>query len=344
LIFHLESKEIDIPLGVHFHNDTELAVANTIVGVEEGCNHVQGTINGYGERCGNANLCSVIPNLQLKKGYQCIPEENMVKLSHLSHFLSEVANMYHHDNQPYVGKSAFAHKGGVHVSAVMKDSRTYEHINPEKVGNTQRVLVSELSGRSNILYKAEKMSPKLKKNKRKVKEILTKLKELEYEGYQFESAESSFELVVKRMIGDLEERFGLEGFRVTIEKNSSEAPRSEATIRLNVNELIEHTAAEGIGPVHALDKALRKALVRFYPQIKNLRLIDYKVRDINTKQGTRAKVRVLIETSADKYRIGTVGVSENIIEASWQALVDSYAYYLVKEGIKVKESAAYEAV
>ncbi|MEJ2629323.1 MAG: alpha-isopropylmalate synthase regulatory domain-containing protein, partial [bacterium] len=213
-----------------------------------------------------------------------------------------------------------------------------------KVGNIQRVLVSELSGRSNVLYKAEKMLPNLKKDKEKVKEIVNKLKQLENEGYQFESAESSFELLIKKMTSDLEQGFGLEGFRVTIEKNSSEPPRSEATIRLRVNDLIEHTAAEGVGPVHALDKALRKALIHFYPQIKNVRLIDYKVRDINTTKGTSAKVRVLIETFSDKYRISTIGVSENIIEASWQALVDSYVYYLMKEGIKAKPMPEYKQV
>lgn len=338
------AEEIEVPLGVHFHNDSELAVANTLIAVEHGCVQVQGTINGYGERCGNANLCSIIPNLQLKGDYTCIPDDKMPKLFHLSRFVSEVANMHHQDNQPYVGKSAFAHKGGVHVSAVMKDSRTYEHISPEKVGNTQRVLVSELSGRSNVLYKTKTMLPGLKENKEKVKQIVNKLKELEHKGYQFESAESSFELLVKQLTGDLKLDFKLEGFRVTIEKNSTDLPRSEATIRLKVDDFIEHTAAEGVGPVHALDKALRKALMRFYPQIKKLRLIDYKVRDINTTRGTQAKVRVLIETLSDKYRISTVGVSENIIEASWQALIDSYVYYLVKERIKVKESSTYEMV
>jgi len=322
-------KRIKISLGIHAHNDSDMGVANSIIAVEEGCEHVQGTINGYGERCGNANLCSVIPNLQLKQGYKCVPDESLSQLNSLSHFVSEIANVRIPSNMPFVGKSAFTHKGGIHVSAVMKDHRTYEHIVPEKVGNSRRVLVSDLSGKSNVLYKADELNIDLEKQKEKVPEIVDRLKDLENAGYQFEAAESSFELLVKKMTGEWQDFFKLEGFRVIIEKNSHGSPRSEATVRLRVNEVIEHSASEGNGPVHALDKALRKALVKFFPEIKEMHLSDYKVRVLNAKNGTGAKVRVLIESSTDKATWSTVGVSENIIEASWQALMDSVSYYLM---------------
>ncbi|MCJ7813764.1 citramalate synthase [bacterium] len=320
------------PLGIHTHNDSDLAVANTIVAVEEGCTHVQGTINGYGERCGNANLCTIIPNLQLKRGYQCISDENLSKLTSLSHFVSEIANVAHSYKMPFVGKSAFAHKGGIHVSAVMKDRRTYEHIIPEKVGNSQRVLVSDLSGRSNIFYKANELKIDLQKHQDKVPAIVDKIKQMENEGFQFEAAEGSFELLVRKIIGEIKESFELEGIRVLIEKNAmNEEPRSEATVRLKVNHVKEHTAAEGKGPVDALDRAMRKALVKFFPEIEKMHLSDYKVRVINPKEATGAKVRVLIESCTDEYTWSTVGVSENIIEASWQALTDSVQYFLMRE-------------
>ncbi len=306
-----------------------MGVANSIIAVEEGCRHVQGTINGYGERCGNANLCSIIPNLQLKQGYKCVPDENLSQLNSLSHFVSEIANVRIPSNMPFVGKSAFTHKGGIHVSAIMKDHRTYEHIVPEKVGNSRRVLVSDLSGRSNVLYKADELNIDLEKQKEKVSEIVSRLKDLENAGYQFEAAEGSFELLVKKMTREWQDFFKLEGFRVIIEKNSHGSPRSEATVRLRVNEVIEHSASEGNGPVHALDKALRKALVKFFPEIQEMHLSDYKVRVLNAKNGTGAKVRVFIESSTDKATWSTVGVSENIIEASWQALMDSVSYYLM---------------
>ncbi len=324
-------EKVSIPLGIHAHNDSDIAVANTIAAVQEGCVHVQGTINGYGERCGNANLCSVIPNLQLKCNCNCVPERNLQKLTMLSHFVTEVANLSQPLNLPYVGRSAFAHKGGIHVSAVMKDSRTYEHINPEKVGNSQRVLISDLSGRSNVLYKADKLKIDLEKHKDKVPEIVKKLKNLENEGYQFEAAEGSFELLLKKMTGEWKDFFKLEGIRVTVEKDESGIPRSEATIRLNVDGKKEHTAAEGDGPVNALDKALRKALTKFYPSIEKMKLTDYKVRVLDAEKATAAKVRVLIDSASKGNSWGTVGVSENIIEASWQALTDSIAYYLMHD-------------
>jgi len=329
--------QINTTLGIHAHNDSELAVANSLAAVDAGCEHVQGTINGYGERTGNANLCSIIPNLQLKGEYRCVSDAQLPRLTALSHFVSEVANLTHPGNLPFVGKSAFAHKGGIHVSAVMKNVKTYEHIEPEAIGNQRRVLVSDLSGKSNVLYKAEELNLDLNGNKEKIGEIVTRLKEMENEGYQFEAAEASFELLVKKMTQEWQDYFNLEGFRVMIEKNSSEEPRAEASIRMKVNGVTEHTAAEGNGPVNALDEALRKALDRFYPEIGKMHLADYKVRVLNEKAATGAKVRVLIESTCNGDTWGTVGVSENIIEASWQALIDSFSYYLAKTADKTKE-------
>lgn len=330
-------KEVNTTLGIHAHNDSDLAVANSLAAVDAGCEHVQGTINGYGERTGNANLCSIIPNLQLKGDYRCVSDDRLPRLTALSHFVSEVANLTHPGNLPFVGKSAFAHKGGIHVSAVMKNVRTYEHIDPEAIGNQRRVLVSDLSGKSNVLYKAEELDLDLNGNKERIGEIVTRLKEMENEGYQFEAAEASFELLVKKMNQEWQDYFDLEGFRVMIEKNSSEESRAEASIRMKVNGVTEHTAAEGNGPVNALDKALRKALDRFYPEIGKMHLTDYKVRVLNEKAATGAKVRVLIESSCNGDTWGTVGVSENIIEASWQALIDSFSYYLAKTADETKE-------
>jgi len=318
------------PLGIHAHNDSEVAVANSIAAVNAGIVHVQGTINGYGERCGNANLCSIIPNLQLKHDYQCVPDEQIDNLTSLSHFVSEMANLTHPNNLPFVGKSAFAHKGGVHVSAVMKDEQTYEHIVPEAIGNKRRVLVSDLSGKSNVKYKADELDIDLDGHSEKVPTIVKQLKELENNGYQFEAAEASFELLVKKITEEWEDFFRLEGFRVLVEKNESDNPRSEATIRLQVNGQTEHTAAEGVGPVHALDRALRKALHNFYPAIEKIQLSDYKVRVLNEKDGTEAKVRVLVESTSNGMSWTTVGVSENILDASWQALLDSFSYFLAK--------------
>jgi 2-isopropylmalate synthase len=330
--------QISTPLGIHAHNDSELAVANSLAAIDSGCMHVQGTINGYGERCGNANLCSIIPNLQVKKGYFCVPEESLARLTSLSHFVSEVANLSHPHRAAFVGRSAFAHKGGVHVSAVMKDATTYEHMTPETVGNQRRVLVSDLSGRSNVFYKADELKVNLEEHSKKVPDIVEKLKCLENQGFQYEAAEASFDLLIRRMIEDWEEFFRLEGFRAIIEKNATGETRSEVSIRVNVNDHSEHTASEGSGPVHALDLALRKALIKFYPEIEEIHLSDYKVRVLNEKDGTSAKVRVLIESSAGDDSWCTVGVSENIIEASWQALMEGISYYLMKKRGNVKNA------
>ncbi|MEX2456992.1 MAG: citramalate synthase [Balneolaceae bacterium] len=327
-------------LGIHAHNDSELAVANSLAAVNAGCEHVQGTINGYGERCGNANLCSVIPNLQLKQNFSCIPDENLSQLSALSGFVSEVANVTHDNKLPYVGRSAFAHKGGIHVSAVIKNEQTYEHIKPKTVGNKRRVLVSDLSGKSNVFYKSEELGIDLEHHQEKVPAIVEKLKQLENKGYQFEAAEASFELLVKNMTEACDKPFDLEGFRVIMERDSFGVSRSEATIRVNVGGQMEHSAAEGNGPVHALDNALRKALCKFYPDIADVTLKDYKVRVLNEKDGTGAKVRVLIDSGREGKSWGTVGVSKNIVDASWQAITDSMNFYLMNhstENLKKRE-------
>ena len=317
-------------LGIHTHNDAEMAVANTIVAVKEGATQVQGTINGYGERCGNANLCSIIPNLKFKLGIDCLPDKSLSMLAEVSHYVAEIANLIPQANQPYVGMSAFAHKGGVHIDAIQKHPLSYEHISPEKVGNRRRILVSELSGKSSILYKAEELGLDLKKDEEKIKKVLKTLKNLEHQGYQFEGAEGSFELLVKKIVGRYKKTFNLKGFRVVVEKRDGKMV-SEATIRLTVKGKEEHTAALGDGPVNALDNALRKALEEFYPVLKEMHLTDYKVRILNPETGTKAVTRVLIESSDKKNTWGTVGVSENIIEASWKALVDSIEFKLSKE-------------
>jgi 2-isopropylmalate synthase len=325
-------KKITIPLGIHVHNDTEMAVANTMLAVKEGVQMVHGTINGYGERCGNANLCSIIPNLKLKMGIDCITNDQLRKITEVSRFVSELANLPHHRYLPYVGESAFAHKGGLHVSAIRKNDATYEHIQPGLVGNRQRVLISDLSGESNILYKAAEFKIDLKSKDPKVKKILDDLKRLENEGFQFEGAEGSFEILIKKALGQHRRFFELMGFRVIVEKKEEEVPPlSEATIMVRVGDQVEHTAAVGNGPVNALDNAIRKALEKFYPELKEVKLLDYKVRILSTKDGTAAQTRVLIESGDGGSKWGTVGVSENIIQASWQALVDSIDYKLLKK-------------
>ncbi|MDZ7718213.1 MAG: citramalate synthase [Balneolaceae bacterium] len=332
---------IGAPIGIHSHNDCELGVANAVAAVEAGAMHVQGTINGYGERCGNANLCSVIPNLQLKLGYSCIPEEQMKHLSTLSKYVSELANLIPDNKQPYVGKSAFAHKGGIHVSAVMKNEQTYEHVKPELIGNSRRVLLSELSGKSNISYKSDELGFDFDKTSKEGAEIISELKRLENEGYQFEAAEASFELLVKQKTNKTPEFFHLEGFRVIMERNARGESRAEATIKVRVNDQIELCAAEGNGPVNALDAALRKALCEFYPEISTVQLQDYKVRVLNEKDGTGAKVRVLIDSAQDGSSWGTVGVSENIIDASWKALSEGIIYFLMNRNSKPKQKTEY---
>jgi len=325
-------KKISTPLGIHVHNDSEMAVANTIVAVKKGIRLVQGTINGYGERCGNANLCSIIPNLKLKMGIDCITDAQLKKMTEVSRFVSELANLPHYKYLPYVGESAFAHKGGVHVSAIRKSDMTYEHVPPEKVGNRQRVLISDLSGESNILYKAAEFNIDIESKDPKVREILDNLKQLENQGFQFEGAEGSFEILIKKALGQHKKFFELMGFRVIVEKSEEEGPSlSEATIMVRVGDRVEHTAAVGNGPVNALDNAIRKALEKFYPELKEVTLLDYKVRILSSKDGTGAQTRVLIESGDGKSKWGTVGVSENIIQASWQALVDAIDYKLLKE-------------
>ncbi|MBF7083426.1 citramalate synthase [Desulfallas sp. Bu1-1] len=334
------AREIDVPLGIHCHNDCELAVANSLMAVQAGVIQVQGTINGYGERCGNANLCSIIPNLAFKCHYESIPEQSLAELTELSRFVSELANMHPLNNQPYVGGSAFAHKGGVHVSALLKNPQTYEHIEPERVGNRRRVLVSELSGLSNLIYKYQELDLGLGLDKDENRKLLQELKELENQGYQFEGAEGSFELRVRKAFHGYREPFTLENLKVLIEMRDG-IVHSEAIIKLNVNGRVVHTAAEGNGPVNALDNALRKALEGFYPEIANMHLADYKVRVLDEKDGTGAVVRVLVETGDGHCSWGTVGVSPNIIEASWQALVDSIAYGLLREQNKDEKDSRF---
>jgi 2-isopropylmalate synthase len=292
---------------------------------------VQGTINGYGERCGNADLCTIIPNIKLKLGFPCISNEQLVKLSEVSKYIDEVANLIHNPKLPYVGDSAFAHKGGMHVDAVQKVSRSFEHVEPELVGNERRVLVSELSGKTNIQMKAAELGMDLTKDTPQVKEILRTIKLLEHEGYEFEAAEASFELIIKKALKKHKKFFHLEGFRTMVEKREGSRLITEATIKVAVGDKVVHTAAEGDGPVNALDNALRKGLEQFYPVISKVRLVDYKVRVLNPREATAAKVRVLIRSTDGKHTWDTVGVSENIIEASWLALVDSVEYKLLRE-------------
>jgi 2-isopropylmalate synthase len=321
----------DVPVSIHAHNDSECAVANSLIAVRAGASQVQGTINGLGERCGNTNLVSIIPNLKLKLKYNVITNRNLKKLKDVSRFVTEIANIRHSKNQPFVGDSAFAHKGGIHVSAVMRHSKTYEHISPELVGNYQRILVSDLSGRSNIMSKAREFNLKIDPASPEVSNIIHELKELENQGFQFEGAEASFELLMKKTFQLHRKFFELIGFRVIVEKRKEgELPISEATIMLRVKGKLEHTAATGEGPVNAIDNALRKALEKFYPQLRDVRLIDYKVRVLAAGKGTAAKVRVLVESGDGTHKWGTVGVSENIIEASWQAIVDSIEYKLLR--------------
>ena len=320
------------PLGIHVHNDTECAVANTLAAVSAGVNHVQGTINGYGERCGNANLVSIIPNLMLKLGLDSIPRENLRDLRDVSRFVSELANRKPWSAQPYVGDSAFAHKGGIHVSAVLKHPDTYEHVDPETVGNHRRVLVSELAGQANILWKAREYGIDLDKNTPDARRILEMLKRMEDEGFQFEGAEASFELLMERALGNHRPYFELQGFRVIVEdQGSGTEPVAEATVKLRVKGIEEHTAASGNGPVNALDHALRKALEDFYPNLRQMSLLDYKVRILDESKATAAKTRVLITSGDGDETWGTVGVADNIIEASWQALVDSVEYKLRRD-------------
>jgi len=324
-------KQIALPLGIHCHNDAGTAVASSLMAVQAGCSQVQGTINGFGERAGNADLCSIIPSLELKLGRRCLPEGKLAEITSVSHYVYEVANIMPVAHAPYVGASAFAHKGGMHVNAVMKHPASFEHIPPETVGNRRRYLVSDYSGSSTILDKLRHIWPDLDRSDPLVQQVLRRVKDLENEGYQFEAAEGSLELLARRLRGELQHLFNLHGYRVTIIKPDEDTePYSEATVKVSIKEREVHTAADGTGPVNALDRALRKALTELFPKLERLQLIDYKVRVLSAEEGTATKVRVLIETTDGVHTWGTVGVHENIIEASWQALVDSVIYGLIK--------------
>lgn len=315
-----------VVVGIHTHNDSDCATANALAAIRAGARHVQGTINGLGERCGNANLCSVIPNLAFKMGLEPLGPEKIKLLTEASRFVFEIANLPPVMNLPYVGDSAFAHKAGLHVDALRKSKQTYEHIDPEMVGNERRFLISELSGKSNILAEMEKA--KIVQDKALARKILARVQDLENEGYQFEAANASFDLLVRKIMETFKPSFELIKYHVDVEKRKGGELVTEATVKLKVGDEIEHVVGEGDGPVNALDAALRKSLERFYPDLKEVQLFDYKVRVVNAKEGTAARVRVVIE-SRDKQSIwGTVGVSENVIEASWLALVDSVEYKL----------------
>lgn len=317
-------------LGIHTHNDSGLGVGNALAAVSEGISHVQGTINGIGERCGNANLCTVIPNIKLKFGLGCISRAKLKKLYELSHYVNELANLVPDERQPYVGSSAFAHKGGMHVDAVKKNVETFEHINPDLVGNKRRILLSELSGKSNVILVAEQHGIEIKHDDKLYVDVLRRIKELENEGYEFEAAEASFKLLVKKAMGKYTPLFSTDSFRVIVEKRNNKL-MSEATVKIVVKGQLIHAAAEGDGPINALDQALRKALREYYPEISNISLKDFKVRVLDAKEGTAAKVRVHIESGDENDTWNTVGVSENLIEASWWALVDSIEYKLLKD-------------
>ncbi|MFH1548714.1 MAG: citramalate synthase [Candidatus Omnitrophota bacterium] len=323
-------EEFNCKIGIHTHNDNGMAVANSIIAIENGVTHIQGTVNGLGERCGNADLITIIPNLQLKMGIKCLTDENLAKLTELSLYIDEIANLIPMNNQPFVGENAFAHKGGMHVDAVKKNTVTFEHINPVLVGNKRKILASELSGKSTIFLKAKEMGINLDEKDPKIINLLNKIKELEHAGYHFEAAEASFELLIKRNFAKYKKFFQVEGYdvHVYLQKNKLS---SEATIRAKVDGQEEHTASLGDGPVDALTNALKKALIGFYPSLTDFELIDYKVRIINPEEGTAAKTRVLIQFRDHKSTWSTIGVSTNIIEASWEAVVDAIEYKLLKD-------------
>ncbi|MDJ1184157.1 citramalate synthase [Roseofilum casamattae] len=330
---HFERRNYRIPLGIHPHNDSDMAVANAIAAVQEGATMVQGTINGYGERCGNANLCSVIPNLQLKLGYSCLADEELVNLTETSRLVSEVVNLAPDDHAPFVGRSAFAHKGGIHVSAVARNPLTYEHLTPESIGNQRRIVISDQAGLSNVLAKARSFGIELEKNDPACRQILQRLKELEHQGYQFEGAEASFELLMRSALGQSQSWFTIQGFQVHCDMGAptpdpTMTSNALATIKVKVGDRNLLEVAEGNGPVAALDAALRKALVKFYPEVGNFYLTDYKVRILDGTAGTSAKTRVLIESSDGTTRWKTVGVSTNILDASYQAVVEALEYGL----------------
>jgi 2-isopropylmalate synthase len=322
---------VDLPLGIHCHNDSGLAVANSLLAVEAGAVHVQGTINGYGERCGNADLCALIPNLQLKMGYACLSDEQLRSLTDVSHYVSNRANLIPDHHQPYVGQSAFAHKGGMHVNAMVKCERSFQHIDPALVGNQKHIVVSELAGRSNILYKVDEYGLEVDLDSAKARDVLSHIKELENQGFQFEGAEASVELLIRRSQDGYVPPFELIDFHVLVRDKENGIMASEAMVKLRVDDDVMLTAAEGNGPVNALDQAVRKALLPHYPQLEPVHLVDYKVRILDGDAGTAAMTRVLIDSSDGHRTWSTVGSSSNIIEASWQALADSLEYVLLRD-------------
>jgi 2-isopropylmalate synthase len=318
-----------VEIGIHCHNDCDVAVADTLVAVAHGATHVQGTFNGLGERCGNADLVSIIANLALKRGHDVLRPESLQHLTELSRYVYEIANMNFRANQPFVGASAFAHKGGMHTHAIARNPATYEHIDPSALGNERRILVSELSGQSTILSKTTKYD--IDRDKAVMARILNQLQDLENQGYEFEAAEASFDLLVKKTLGLYQPKFERISYRVNVETAGRSAPVTEATVKVKIGDSLMHTVSEGDGPVNALDGALRKALLPFYPRLADMHLADYKVRVVNARAETAAKVRVVIEWRDAESVWGTVGVSENIIESSWLALADSFEYKLFKD-------------
>jgi len=321
---------VQVAIGIHCHNDCDVAVANSLAAVAHGATQVQGTINGIGERCGNADLVSIIANLILKQGREVLRPGSLTHLTEVSRYVYEIANMNYRSSQPFVGASAFAHKGGMHVHAVTRNPLSYEHIDPAAVGNERRILLSELSGKSTILAKINPNGPA--QDRELTEKILNRVQDLENEGYEFEAAEASFDLLVRKTAGQYQPKFERLSFRVNVEAERSGLAITEATVKVRLpNAEVMHTVSEGDGPVNALDGALRKALAAYYPRLQEMHLVDYKVRVVNARAETAAKVRVVIEWRDGDDVWGTVGVSENIIEASWQALVDSFEYKLFKD-------------
>jgi 2-isopropylmalate synthase len=317
-------------IGIHCHNDADCAVANSLVAVDRGVRHVQGTINGYGERCGNADLCAIIPGLKLKMGIDCVSDENLAKLTDASRFVAELCNVNPDAHQPYVGRNAFAHKGGLHISAVSEDPRTFEHIDATRVGNVPHILVSELAGKGTIRRRAKELGYSLDRERGLVDRVLRRLKEREHRGYQYEAADASFELLLRNELGMAPRYFRLESFRIIVEKRENGATTTEATIKVHVNGERLIQTAEGNGPVNALDKALRLAIERKYPHLREIELANYSVRILDEATGSAAVTRVLLDSSDGRRTWGTVGVSDNVVEASWQALVDSIVYGLLR--------------
>ncbi len=326
-----------VRVGIHTHNDAELAVANTLAAVRAGAQHVQGTINGYGERVGNANLVSLLPNLKLKMGLDVVSDAQLRRLTEIAHTVSEICNIPPNPYQPYVGRSAFAHKAGIHADATLKHMASYQHIDPNLVGNHTRVLISELSGKGNILYKLQQWGMERGLSREKARSLVQVIKDLEAQGFTFEAAEASMQLLLRRQEPDYRPPFELVDFMVVVEHRKGRGVLAEATVKVRVGRRLVHTAAEGNGPVHALDRALRKALMEVYPQVASMELVDYKVRILDGERGTAAKVRVLIDSKGPQGRWSTVGASTNIIQASWQALADSVEYFLWRDGASTRQ-------